>query len=175
MKRVRYMMGAAGLAPAAFGMAALPVVTAAAAPGANGQAAASVAGGQGKTVSLHHARAVTPDAGCTGHTEFTIARNGNIRGHGWYTNGTEKSPNGRIIKDVCIGTVVNSLNFTKSFCKTGSLDASGDHFYNLTRRICADKNLWVPISWGLHKIFTTSVDVCIFSQYHTTGDCKRIT
>ena len=36
-------------------------------------------------------------------------------------------------------------------------------------------NLWVPISWGLHKIFTPSVSACIFSQYHPTGVCKKIT
>jgi hypothetical protein len=169
MKRVHYVMGAAGLVPATFGMAtALSAAPAAAAP---------AVGAQVKTVSLHHARAVTPDAGCTGKTEFTIARNGNIRGHGWYTNGTEKSPDGRIIKDVCIGTFVESMNFTKSICKTGSLDASdiNGHFYQDTKKICAVKNLWVPISWGLHRIFTPSVSACIFSQYHPNGDCKKIT
>jgi hypothetical protein len=73
MKRVRYLVGAAGLVPVAAAMATP----------ATAQAAVTHSPAGAKTVSIHHARpGVTPDAGCTGTTAFTIPQIGNVKGHG---------------------------------------------------------------------------------------------
>lgn len=70
MKKVRYLMGAAGLAPAAVGLLAQAPVAAAASHPAK---PASTRVKPGKTVYIH------PDSGCTGstprqHTVFSEAK-----------------------------------------------------------------------------------------------------
>ena len=133
MKRIRYLAGAAGLAPAAVGMALAP---------GTAQAATSGVAGPAKTVSLHHvlgsqaanaaavssgtssggvsghaSSANSPDttAGCTGNTAFHLPRKGSISGHGWYANGPFDSW-------TCVGTVDISMHFVhKGACKTAHL------------------------------------------------------
>jgi hypothetical protein len=158
MKKVRYLAGAAGLAPAVVGLA-LPTATyAAAAPSATGQA---------KTVSLYHTGAV-PAAGCTGSTEFYVPKSGHVEGHGWYATGGGS---------VCIGTVVGKMYFTKSsFCKYVHLNINGTNMGS--RKECTgsgSKSVWESSgTFAVHKWFHGHAKVCLWSTYQTFFTCKTV-
>jgi hypothetical protein len=175
MKRVQYLVGAAGLAPAAFGVAAWPAAPAAAgAPQAAAPHAgvALRAGGQAKTVSLHHAGAVTPDASCTGKTEVNMKAVGNLRGHFWYTYDAV-DVNGTFEAGTCIGTIVASMHFNKDLCKTVSVrvsQAAASRFKN----ICGTAGHWYHMSWGLHRnIPSRPISVCENSTFHSFYVCTK--
>jgi hypothetical protein len=162
MKRVRYVIGAAGLAPVALTGAVLPTAHAVAAPQAASQAA--------KTVSLHHAGAVTPDASCTGKTEVNLKQTGNIKAHFWYTYDAVEQ-GGVFQPGTCIGTIVASMYFTKNLCKTVSVrvdKAEANRFKN----ICGTAGHWYHMSWGLHaNVASRPVSVCEDSTFHSHFAC----
>jgi hypothetical protein len=159
MKRVRYVAGAVALAPAAIGIA-LPV-------GAQAATTVGHASNNVKTVSLRHTGAVTTalDAGCTANTEFQLTQVNDKRGHGWfkYTDSYHK---------FCIGTVVTSLRFAITFCKTVYLDVHGNagSTYYGSRQICGHPAAngtreWFHTSFGVHESFAEPGYVCMSSTY----------
>jgi hypothetical protein len=164
MKRVRYVIGAAGLAPVALTGAVLPTAHAVAAPRAASQAA--------KTVSLHHAGAVTPDAGCTGKTEVQMKHVGDLKGHFWYTNQAVEV-SGTFLPGVCIGTIVASMYFTKNLCKTVSVKVSAASAHRF-KNICGTADHWYQMSWGLHRaVASRPISVCEESTYHSFYICTK--
>jgi hypothetical protein len=156
MKRVRYLVGAAALAPAVAGMA-FPTAATAATGGSTGA----------KTVSVHQTRAtvMAPDAGCTASAEFQLNTVGHKRGHGWvkYTDNHNK---------FCIGTVDVSLEFTKTLCKNAELDTSGSQNSGSqhTHQICGypaanGDGKWFETTFSIHKSFLEPGYVCVSSTY----------
>jgi hypothetical protein len=186
MKRVRYLAGAAGLAPAAFGLAVAPAAH-----------AAGTDAGHVKTVSLHHvlahsARAdaatsssssaqnspgATTGAACNGNTYFRIPQRDDVRGHGWYANDA-------LDVVTCIGTVVDRVYYAKNICKSVSLYVStskgGGGFFASTKSACGTAGHWKSVELGVHtKVGHTpgleGVWVCAGSKYdagHLT--CKEV-
>jgi hypothetical protein len=157
MKKVHYLAGAAGLAPAALGFA-LPTATYA--------AAASSAVSQAKTVALHHT-GVTPAAGCTGTPEFFIPQSGHVKGHGFYATGGGS---------VCIGTVKGVMFFTKeSFCKYVHLNINGIN--EGKAQACTGSgsiNVWESANFKVHQWFRPNAKVCLWSDYQTFFVCKTV-
>jgi hypothetical protein len=150
VKRVRYLAGAAGLAPAAFGMVTMPAAVGAVTPQAGT--------GHGKTVSVGHARVNT---GCTGGTVHYLASHPdtNLYGHFWYTQHGSKT---------CIGTLVLSVIYNKTICKTaGASERSpgGSGWTQSTGNYCGNKNTTYMWSFGVHKSIKGPVSVCVGSTY----------
>jgi hypothetical protein len=152
VKRIRYLTGAVGLAPVAIGMA-LPAA-------ANAATSAGAPSGV-KTVSLHHSgiRTVAAAVGCTGNTRHNFPQSGHIAGHFWATPHHSS---------VCIGTVVVSLFFTKSFCKSAQASVIGGTQSTDIRKhrtICGVNGEWVTTSFSIHTLWDQDVSVCATSQY----------
>jgi hypothetical protein len=165
MKTVRYMISAAALTPAAWGLAGLPAGShAVPAHAGHGQVGAEPAKvvfmGAGKRVAGHVA-GISPDT-CTGTTGFNIPKsspNPNIKGHGWYTeeaNNTE-----------CIGTVKVSMYYTKNVCKWARLlvGSGAGQYVGSTGSYCGHKSYWYIWSFGVHKIYPNGTYVCARSRY----------
>jgi hypothetical protein len=166
MKRMRYLAGAAGLMPAAVGMAMMP---------AEAQGATThVPTGSAKTVSLRqilgtgmtartaHLSATTAPpaaapqaqaaADCTGNVYFTFPTVAHVRGHGWY----KYTDN---YKKFCIGTVVVSAEFTQTSCH--NIWAGTDGYYAGSgsikihdvcgHRTASDKPEWFPSTFVFRK------------------------
>jgi|SRR5450755_2397248 hypothetical protein len=151
MKRVRYLAGAAGLAPAALGLAV---------PSAANAATTGTAVGTGKTVSLQAA------AGCTGHTEFYLAQAGPVRGHGWYTD------NGG---NVCIGTVVVSVYTSQAGNDGPALFVEGANrsSYFSATQVAGVVGKWEHHSFGVHRLFRRTACATASSYFqHSAGTGK---
>jgi len=140
MKRVRYLAGAVGLAPAA----ALGLATPAAHPAPARRAAAP-----GKTVSLR-TTGVTPDAGCGGKDGFTAPRDRDIKLHGWFTPHPLHSK-------VCIGEVIVSVFFARPGRKSMTMSLRGSRDKTIwgpqNRRLHDPKSGWLKTGFGVHKSF----------------------
>jgi hypothetical protein len=195
MKRVRYLAGTAGLAPAVLGAAMAKAPAAA-------HAAAAPATAPVKTVSLRHSgirqpviglqsaaissSTISPPAspspnfpGCVGNTYLKLARTGNVRGHGWYANNALDS-------STCIGTVDVYLRFNAGtashlFCKDASLsihtNRPNGHFVR-THKICGTKGTSPGTILLVHKEFShlpvvSGVRVCAGSTY-TKNACASV-
>jgi hypothetical protein len=169
MKRARYLLGAAGLAPVALGLAAPAAAHATAA-----------APGRGKMVSLHHsgmhtatllaAKAVsaagstssgngTTTGGCTGNTKVNVAKDGHVKGQLWYANNWDDSY-------TCIGTVDASLYYSHNDCKTATVTASyqGNAYFAKawgpeTKTVCGTDGHWTVEPFGIHTDFKHLPDV----------------
>jgi hypothetical protein len=187
MKRVHYLAGAVGLAPAAFGLVTGPAAHAADAPAhAADVAAASAHAPRGvKTVSLHHIRraaatavaaassssssggtspAITGGA-CGGNTLFRIPKLDNVKGHGWYRNGPVDSY-------TCIGIVDVHLWFNKTMCKTADLSlhlGEGTSRTSGSQKVCGTAGHGKSTSFSVQErwwhIPGSPVDVCAWSTY----------
>jgi len=155
MKRVGYLAGAVGLAPAAMGFLA-PTV-------AQGATAATAPSDQGKAVSLQHSGMLQAKRACAGNTAFTIPQDVHVKGHGWY------APNGIVDSFTCIGTVVVSLYYAKTFCKTASVVVSiPPGVSKWTDRLCGTAGHWAHHSFGIHENFSSyyfNITVCADSTY----------
>lgn len=185
MKRMHYMVGAIGLAPAAVGMAVTPAVA----------SAATDAAGHAKTVSLHHvlsttvrtnmaaassssSTAASPDttAGCTGNTWFRIPQNHDLKGYGWYANSTFDSY-------TCIGTVDVLVHFNKTLCKDVTLEAftSRAPTWSRTHHVCGSAGFSKLTPFSVHQKFLHvphshghGVHVCVSSTYNRPGTCATV-
>jgi hypothetical protein len=195
MKRIHYVLGAAGLAPIAAGLAA---------PAAHAANVPSGAISRGKVVSLHHTgmqgisrqataatlAAVTSSsattttsasattspaataAGCHGNTRVLIPKDGHVKGRLWYKNGPFDSY-------TCIGTVDASLYYANSDCKWVDVSAgtySRDlHNYSTVwgpkrKTVCGKVGKWVVEPFGIHESLshdavTSALRVYVYSQY----------
>lgn len=164
MKRIKMMAVAV---PAAAGIA-LPL----AAPAA---ASAQAVRSHGKTVSVFQGT-VRPDTGCATSHEFHVTTNGNVSGHGWA--GNYASP-----FFTCIGTVVESLFFTKGtatnpFCKYANLSIKTFGPASITkftghRKLCGEAGTTQHTSWGIHQSYgkapASSIAVTMSSTYSHGG------
>lgn len=135
MKKVRYLAGAVGLAPAAV-VAAVPTAA---------QAASTAPGAHQKVVALHDASA-TPRAGCHGNKEFhfSTANNPRLRGHGWYRTVTPDAV-------YCVGTVVISMKYNKSLSKAAYVRINPGDPFNSSAKTTGLK--WEPKGTWLHHSF----------------------
>jgi hypothetical protein len=155
MKRVVYLAGMAGLVPAAMG-----ILT----PAAHHPVASKVTRPGVKKVSLHHAIATD----CIAGTPFSIPTEGNVQGHGWYTN--------HVTTD-CIGTVYISLKFNKSFCKSAYLAISnGIGSITRNRKLCGIVGSEQPTNFDVRSSWSTPVFVCGYSTYlpRSRATCKEL-
>jgi hypothetical protein len=184
VKRMHYMAGAVGLAPAALGLAIAPATAGAATPGQAGHA---------KTVSLHHvlsttvrtnmaaassssSTAASPDTtgGCTGNTYFRIPQSHDLKGHGWYANES------LLDQHTCIGTVDIWVHFNKTFCKNVSLTAGVDEqWWSKTHYVCGTAGHSTMTQFNVHQNFShigiiQGVGVCVSSTYNRHGACKTV-
>lgn len=136
-KAVRYLAGAAALAPAAMGLEML-------APAA--------------------AHAAT--TGCVGHNEFyfkkvfanpgpLFSQSVGVKGHGWYT----WEPNGKI----CIGTVYVSTYTSTTGKDWPELGAFG-HIYS--KKVSGTSGNWVHAAFGVHKSQSQGVTLNAWSGYY---------
>jgi hypothetical protein len=182
MKRMHYIAGAVGLAPAVLGIAVAPAAG----------AATVTPAGSAKTVSLHHVLAPTtranmaaassssstaasPDttAGCKGNTYFHMARHNNLVGHGWYANST-------LDFHTCIGTVDVYAKFNKTFCKNVTLgvSASGVQEWSRTHSVCGTAGRSVMTQFNVHDsiyhLVGEGVAVCVSSTYDRAGTCSTV-
>ena len=152
MKKVRYLAGAAGLVPAALGLAALPAA-------AHAATSTSSTASTGKSVSLHHVRAATQDTSCDGKTYETIpASGGTVRGHFWNTLGSS----------VCVGTIVMSMYFSHTHCKNAHAFVTSNGFeteWSRTYQVCGTKGEWAHTSFGVHQWFPYGDLIYLASQY----------
>jgi hypothetical protein len=165
MKRVCYVLGAAGLAPIAAGIAA---------PAAHAAVVPPSLTSRGKVVSLHHtgmhkiagtAAVVTGSsgatspaitaAGCHGNTEVNIGKDGHVKGRLWYANSVTDS-------STCIGTVDASLYYSHNGCKW--VDVSAGIFsrpqgaYSRDwgpeqKSVCGTAGDWTVKAFGIHEEF----------------------
>jgi hypothetical protein len=160
MKRVHLLAGAAALAPVALGMTAQAAANAAVTSGRPATSAVPAGARDVKPVFLRHS-AATPDSSCVGDTEFTFGA-GHVRGHGWYTRDGGKT---------CLGTVVLSLYFGKSFCKYGGISVVGltAGSYHQSAYYCGAKGFWVPTDFGVHQYFAPLVSGQAWSTYEQTS------
>jgi hypothetical protein len=141
MKRMKYLAGAAALAPTALAGVFPATASAASARGT----------GSVKTVSLNHS-GVTASNGCTGTVGFTASHQSrNVRMHGWYTTQQRRK---------CIGTVVVSLYFTKGtashrFCKEASLLITSRDGLDTTyyQQVCGTAYHWTGVGFGFHNYY----------------------
>lgn len=185
MKRVRYLVGATGLAPIAAGLAAPGV--------AHAGTTHAVTPPHGKTVSLRHtgmrpgtgnhdattfaslssgasSGATGALGGCTGDTKVTLAKDGHVRGKLWYTNNWDDSY-------TCIGTVDASLYYSHSDCKWVKVSAryqgqeyNGNAWGPETKTVCGTPGEWKVVPFGIHEEFQhvpadSGMHVNIWSQY----------
>jgi hypothetical protein len=163
MKRVRYVLGAAGLAPLAAAIAA---------PAAHAATAAPNSAGSAKVVSLHHtgmhratltaatvsSGAQSPGAtagGCTGDAKAYAAKDGHVKGQLWYRNNWDDSY-------TCIGTVDASLYYSHTDCKWVSVSAGiysrpegnyGRDWGPVRKTVCGTDGDWTVEPFGIHKSF----------------------
>jgi hypothetical protein len=185
MKRVRYVLGAAGLAPIAAGLAA---------PAAHAATVPSSATSQGKVVSLHHtgmqrisrqaatattaassSAATSPQitaAGCHGNTKVKIPQSGHVKGKLWYANNYDDSY-------TCIGTVDASLYYSHDDCKWVSVSAGtysrdlgnyGTTWGPERKTVCGTDGKWTVQPFGIHESFYhdpvfSAMRVFVWSQY----------
>ncbi len=186
MKRMHYVAGAVGLAPAALGMAVAP---------ATASAATTSQAGHAKTVSLHHVLATTartnmtaassssstaasPDitGGCKGNTWFHIPQSHDLKGHGWYTNES------LLDEKTCIGAVVVWAHFNKNFCKDVTLRAyTSQSSWSRTHSVCGTAGYSTSTQFNVHQIFKhvghthlLGVHVCATSTYNHYGACSVV-
>jgi hypothetical protein len=184
MKRVHYLAGAIGLAPAALGLlttqAAHAADTTAAAPQHNVKtvslhhvvrAGATTAAATSSSSSASSSGAVSPGitgTACTGNTAFTIPKVANVKGHGWYANGTFDSW-------TCIGTVDVHLWFNKTFCKTAILSIKGAKWSAV---VCGSAGHGKSHAFPVHHVYnhvpTAGVNVCASSTYAPGPTCRQV-
>jgi hypothetical protein len=163
VKSVRYVAGVAGLAPAAFGMFGATAVHAAGtapAPTTPGRAVVE----HGKLVSVRPA-GVKPDTGCTGDTRWgttNYSPNGDstdVSAHFWWTQHGDKT---------CIGTVVLSMTYNKSICKSGWAYIywpSYEYSDFPTGKYCGKKGYTYGWDFGAHVSHSNPITVCAASTY----------
>jgi hypothetical protein len=175
VKKVRYLAGIAGLAPAAAGMllpATANAATNAAAHTAGHAAAAhqparSAAGT--KTVSLRPG--AVPAAGCGGKdgaNEFASSNGGTqVSEIFWYT------PDGGL---TCIGTVLIDVEYAKPGCKTWNVHINGA--IRASRKICASSPVGDGYggagSVGIHTYYSNPVQVCVGAANTGAYPCKTV-
>jgi len=163
MKQVRYLAGAAGLAPMAI--AFMPLA------GATQPAAADGSAGNPKTVSLQHSGMnVVPNNSCTASDSYTIPQYNHVRGHGWVKQNGARW---------CVGTVVVSLYFTKGspnhlFCKSAEAaplpDGVGTFGLSYWQNVCGYAGHWFAVNIGIHRSFSASfMGMCANSIYNNGG------
>jgi hypothetical protein len=156
MKRVRYVLGAAGAAPVMFGM-----VTPA-------QAATDT-----PTV-------VVPVSNCGGNKSFTIPHDGNVKGHGWYRVGIFDSATCVGTVDVSLYYTKGTLN--NPFCKDASLTVrfspTTGNLWHRAKQLCGYAGSWEKIGFAVQTSFwqgsNGAVSVCARSTYHTAYTCRRL-
>lgn len=167
MKKVRYALGAAGLAPAALGLA-LP-----AAAGAATHAATHAARPAGKTVSLRHTRMAGPghaavDSSCTGSVS-TWKSKGTSAGEFfiiyWYKSGGDST---------CVGTVhgtfskatANIFGDVRIYHSGGKLAPYGGDCSPGAKSCTAVVRRWIPdlssvcVEWTNRKTGTKVGGIC---------------
>jgi hypothetical protein len=197
MKRVQYLAGLAGLAPAAFGLGTAPAAHAA----THTVVRAAPAAGAEKAVSLHHVlghgyaaaaatgavassgasassaasipASYTGSSGasttgdCTGSTPTSTAH-GNLYEKFWYTTAPLR---------VCIGTVEGQMLYFKHIdkCMWGRIYHSGKLRFVLSR-VCGTRSAGDALSatWRVKRYFPGPVKVCVKSTYDTVGACRSV-
>lgn len=156
MKRVRYVLGAAGAAPVMFGMVT-PAHAATAMP-----------------------NAAVPVSNCGGNKYLTIPQNGNVKGHGWYTVGIFDSTTCVGTVDVSLYYTKGSLN--NPFCKNTSLtirsSPTAGNLWHRKKQLCGYAGSWEKIGFAVQTSFwhgsSGAVSVCARSTYHAAYTCRRI-
>jgi hypothetical protein len=145
MKKVRYLAGIVGIAPAVAGFIA-PAAAHAATMTPTGDTRA-------KMVSLD---ATKPAAtGCTGHTQVTAKnKRGTIKEKYWHTGG-------------CVGDVDESLHLVNmqggTLCVNYIMNiyAHGKHAGGQNWDHCFTTSGWHEHTFFVHKRFATPVEVCV--------------
>jgi hypothetical protein len=160
MKRVRYLAGAAALAPVTAGLAL---------PAASATATTST---PVKTVSLAHSgmeSSTRVSIYCTANTAFNISQLFNVKAHGWYKNQSG---------GICIGTVDVSVKFNKTFSKSAFLSIysqNGARLYpRKAHRIQGTAGTTVITTYTVHQLYHINyLNVCVASTY-TAMHCQGI-
>lgn len=150
MKKVRYLMGAAGVAPAALGLMAQGPAATAATHTAKTTSTTAFRVKQGKTVYIH------PDSGCVGsthrqHTVYSSQKKNWLELGFWSTHHGDKT---------CIGTIYvhagGSINWV-----AGNLFGRDGTYY------CKSSSPTKGIEYGCHGSFYTPFSV--FGYGSTNG------
>lgn len=185
MKRVRYLAGAVGLTPVAFGMAtaqpAQAVPVKAAAPAQAGKAvslqhmlgsghamtragaSSSVPPAPHSSATVSEASSAAPGTACFASVE-AAASHGNLTEHFWFAT------------DGCIGTVSGRMAYNKTIhkCMWAKIFPAGQATKSLTsvcRTVPAGESLIVR--WHPHRKFGRPTEVCVYSTYDQThGACS---
>jgi len=158
LKRVRYLFGVAGLAPAVAGV----VIPAAAQAG-------TAHAPRVKTVSTHHTAVAN---GCQGQAGLSIPHRKNLKGEFWYF---QTNPH-----VLCIGSVRASMYYhvTVTKCEYVSIlpahESSG-----VQEQWCASGKggQWLHQNKGFHRSFRAPVSVCLQSTYDykvPPADCRNV-
>jgi len=186
MKRVRYLAGAAGLVPAAFGLAVAPAAHAAAGPAGTDLA------GQAKTVSLHHVLHPGPGAdgaaspGSSAHSPAIAPGIGIAAGCKAHSDSLKSAIHNNLSlvysyalapDRACIGDVVGVMHYHAAIkkCEWGRIYQNG-HLRQDLHQHCAYHRTGGSLSarWDVKRYFPTPVKVCVKSTYDTVGACKTV-
>jgi hypothetical protein len=152
MKRMRYLAGAAGIAPVALGLG-IPTAAAAAATTGPARLAPLVPGSQ-----------VTPDFGqCNTSYYKTWARHGNLRGHFWWAESHNPVP----VSGYCVGTAVLSVYFNKTTSKSVTVHFSGapGTTYKKTYDVQGTAGHWTQVDFGVGDWEWGRPHIAGYSQY----------
>jgi hypothetical protein len=189
MKRVHYLAGVVGLAPAAFGLAVGPAAHAAdkavpapqqdaktvslhhvLRPGAAAATATSSSSGVASVTSSNYPAASPSTTGCTTSLSANIAKYENLKGHFWFTDYG------------CLGTVKARMHYNKNISKcvaASVFSGSSPHLHLGGKTACGagTKGHSLVFNLGFHRTFTPPFLVCLFSTYHQTtpwSKCARV-